>query len=144
MRIRPLEPRDFGAVLAIQSRSPEAARWTRADYGAVVRGEWGGWIAEEAAAAAGFLVARRTGEEMEILNLAVRPENRLRGAGKLLLGEALRWGRESGAVRAFLEVRASNHVARRFYAANGFAAAGLRPNYYRDPAEDAVVLAAGL
>jgi ribosomal-protein-alanine N-acetyltransferase len=44
----------------------------------------------------------------------------------------------------FLEVRASNAVARRLYRSRGFQPVGRRPAYYRQPTEDALVLARGL
>ncbi len=48
--------------------------------------------------------------------------------------------RRLGAVRATLEVRASNQAARRFYEAMGFAVTATRPRYYTDPTEDALIL----
>jgi ribosomal-protein-alanine N-acetyltransferase len=47
---------------------------------------------------------------------------------------------EEGAVRATLEVRRSNEVARRLYERFGFTVAGTRPAYYRAPVEDALIL----
>jgi ribosomal-protein-alanine N-acetyltransferase len=46
----------------------------------------------------------------------------------------------AGARRAFLEVRESNAGARAFYSKMGFVEAGRRKNYYREPAEDALLL----
>ena len=45
-----------------------------------------------------------------------------------------------GAIRATLEVRRSNEPARRLYERFGFAFAGVRTAYYREPVEDALVL----
>ena len=45
-----------------------------------------------------------------------------------------------GATRATLEVRRSNEPARRLYERFGFAFAGVRTAYYREPVEDALVL----
>jgi ribosomal-protein-alanine N-acetyltransferase len=81
---------------------------------------------------------------MEILNLAVEPGGRRRGAGSSLLKEALRWGRARRAGKAHLEVRASNLAALKFYEHNGFASAGRRPRYYSAPIEDALLLSAPL
>ena len=49
-------------------------------------------------------------------------------------------GRELGARRATLEVRASNEGARRLYERMGFHVAGIRRDYYTNPVEDALVL----
>ena len=39
-----------------------------------------------------------------------------------------------------LEVRASNRAALGFYRSFGFGQTGLRPGYYADPVEDAVIM----
>ena len=49
-------------------------------------------------------------------------------------------GRAVGARRATLEVRRSNDIARRLYERFGFAVAGVRRGYYRNPEEDALIL----
>lgn len=140
MKVRQLAPSDVGAVASIQTRSPESARWLRADYERAALGDFSGWVAETDAGVVGFLIARLVSDEMEILNLAVAPEARRRGAGSLLLKEALAWGKRAGARRAFLEVRESNGRATEFYRRRGFTEAGRRPRYYTDPTEDALVL----
>lgn len=140
LTIRLAASHDAESILAIQSDSPEIAQWTLWDYERVARGEMAGWVAEEAGRVAGFLVARHTGGDIEILNFAVRREAQRRGIGASLLQEALEWARTLCAERAFLEVRASNLAALRFYERHGFQPAGRRPRYYAAPLEDAVVL----
>jgi len=142
VKLRPFEPRDIADVLAIQSRCPELAQWTRHDYDLVGNEVMRGWIAEEGGEITGFIIARHISGEMEILNLAVRPEDRRRRHGKALLETALDWGRAAGAARVFLEVRASNLAALSFYEKHGFEGAGRRTNYYTAPVEDALILAA--
>jgi ribosomal protein S18 acetylase RimI-like enzyme len=46
---------------------------------------------------------------------------------------------ESASESVFLEVRESNHPARRFYEKAGFQQSGVRKAYYRDPPEDAIL-----
>ena len=46
-----------------------------------------------------------------------------------------------GIRRATLEVRRSNAPALRLYEGAGFRLMGVRPNYYSQPVEDALVLA---
>jgi ribosomal-protein-alanine N-acetyltransferase len=79
-------------------------------------------------------------DEAHINNLAVRPAYRGRGLGTLLMRRVLTEARRLGAVRATLEVRASNAGARRFYEAMGFAVTATRPRYYTNPTEDALIL----
>jgi [ribosomal protein S18]-alanine N-acetyltransferase len=143
--IRLLEVRDVAAILAIQSASPEIAQWTASDYARVARGEMAGWIAQEdEVAVTGFLVARRIAGDLEILNLAVRPEARRRGTGTELLRRCFEWGRSFGAASAVLEVRAANSDALHFYRRRGFEAIGRRKQYYVAPIDDALVLRAKL
>jgi ribosomal-protein-alanine N-acetyltransferase len=138
--IRRLESRDVEAVLAIQAVSPEIAQWTMWDYERVARGEMAGWVAEDAAEVAGFLISRQVVSDIEILNLAVRPDARRHGVGAALLAEAIHWGAELRAEKALLEVRASNLAALQFYERHHFQATGRRPRYYTAPVDDALVL----
>jgi ribosomal-protein-alanine N-acetyltransferase len=141
--IRTLELRDIEDVLAIQAASPEIAQWSLWDYDRVARGEMAGWVTEsERGDITGFIVARRIANDLEILNFAVRPTARRQGIGAALLGEALRWCSVFSAEQAFLEVRASNLGALRFYEQHKFQVTGRRPRYYTAPIEDALVLSA--
>ena len=79
-------------------------------------------------------------DELHINNLAVLPEYRRQGIASTILGRVFAEGRGAGAARATLEVRRSNDVARRLYERFGFAVAGVRRGYYRQPDEDALVL----
>jgi len=147
VRIRHLEWGDVDAVVAIQAASPEIAQWNAPDYQRVAQGDMAGWVAAGGSAIsplAGFIVARRVADDLEILNLAVRKEARRQGVGSLLVAEALAWAKSYGAGRAILEVRASNEAALQFYRCHGFQPAGRRPRYYQSPAEDALLLAARL
>jgi ribosomal-protein-alanine N-acetyltransferase len=90
---------------------------------------------------AAFCVYRMVVDEMQILNVAVAPPLRRRGIARWLLRFALGRAARSGAVRALLEVREGNAGARALYACMGFRGLGTRRDYYRDPLEDAVVLA---
>jgi ribosomal-protein-alanine N-acetyltransferase len=79
-------------------------------------------------------------DEMEILNIAVRPELRRRGLGARLLGLALGICAEMGVRLAALEVRTGNAPALALYARFGFVRVGLRRGYYADTGEDAVLM----
>jgi ribosomal-protein-alanine N-acetyltransferase len=142
LNIRPIDSRDLESILAIQSASPEVAQWALWDYDRVAKGEMPGWVAAENDEIWGFLVARRVGSDIEILNFAVRTDARRRGTGGLLLQSVLAWGAELHAEKALLEVRASNLVALQFYERRGFEVVGRRPNYYTEPVEDALLLTA--
>ncbi|MGH9740135.1 MAG: ribosomal protein S18-alanine N-acetyltransferase [Candidatus Acidiferrales bacterium] len=142
MNARPIESRDVEAILEIQTASPEVAQWTMWDYNRVARGEMAGWVAVEENEILGFLVARRVGGDIEILNFAVQPEARRCGVGGMLLAAAMQWGGTVKAETVMLEVRASNFAALQFYERRGFSVAGRRPRYYMSPIEDALLLSA--
>jgi [ribosomal protein S18]-alanine N-acetyltransferase len=149
--VRLLQAGDVDAVLAIQAACPEIAQWTREDYVGAAAGTMHGWVAERIGGAApsapvvvGFLVARSTLPEMEILNLAVAPAFRRHGVGTDLLDAVLAWARGSGATQAMLEVRAANDAALRLYHRHGFVVAGRRARYYANPVDDALLLTAEL
>jgi [ribosomal protein S18]-alanine N-acetyltransferase len=78
-------------------------------------------------------------DEGSILNVAVRPESRGRGIGRLLVEAALSDLRSRGAAFVALEVRPSNRAALSLYESLGFVATGRRIAYY-DNREDAVVM----
>jgi ribosomal-protein-alanine N-acetyltransferase len=137
--IRPLAADDLDAVLQIQAQCPEIVAWSRASYAPVVRGEYPGWVAAADSRVLGFVVSRKTAEEAEILNLAVLPEARRQGIGSRLLVQVLEEARQAGARRVWLEVRASNAAAIRFYERHGFRLRGLRRDYYSNPREDALL-----
>lgn len=136
LTIRPLRAADAEAVEGITKLSPEASHWPAQSYLGLPC-----WVAESEAGIIGLLVARIAADEMEILNLAVDPRWRRRGAGGALVATALGHGRRAGATRVFLEVRESNRAAREFYERQGFTVAGRRVRYYHQPAEDAILMA---
>lgn len=88
----------------------------------------------------GFIVARLIAGELHVNNVAVRPDFRRNRIGSRLLETTLRVAQRYGATVAHLEVRAGNEVAQRLYVRCGFRATGRRRNYYRSPAEDAVLM----
>ena len=74
------------------------------------------------------------------MNLAVIESMRHRGIAKSLVATALRTGMSQSAHRAVLEVRASNRPAQRLYEGFGFSQTAIRPKYYANPEEDAVLM----
>lgn len=88
----------------------------------------------------GYLLARVVSGEGEILNLAVVPDERRKGAGSALLEDGLAELVRRGAREVFLEVRESNQAAQAMYQRRGFRVVGARQRYYRRPVEDALVL----
>ena len=90
----------------------------------------------EAQALIGFLAIQDLAGELEITQLAVKKAYQGQGLANQLM-EFLSDRPE----RIFLEVRASNQVARALYEKHGFLPVGQRKNYYQNPVEDAILMA---
>jgi ribosomal-protein-alanine N-acetyltransferase len=89
---------------------------------------------------AGFIVSRMAADELHVNNVAVRPDCRRFGVATRLLEATFTIAAAKGVSRAFLEVRASNRVARKLYQGCGFRTIGRRRGYYRAPSEDALIM----
>jgi ribosomal-protein-alanine N-acetyltransferase len=145
MRIRKVSKEDLAAIIGIQRKTPQAAQWTSADY-ANLAGDPSGLIlvAEldtmTPPMIVGFVAFHRVIDETELRNMAVDPAHQRQGVGRGLLAEGRRRLLEQGAKRIYLEVRASNLLAQRFYYFAGFALCSRRKDYYNDPREDGLVL----
>ena len=86
----------------------------------------------------GYLVCSRYDTVWHVMNIAVDPDRRRRGIGTALIVALLeRVGPEA---QVTLEVRRSNGGAQRLYERFGFRSAGVRPRYYADNGEDAVIM----
>lgn len=83
-------------------------------------------------------------DEAHVTNIAVRAPYRGKGLGERLLREMMRTAAWLGAVRMTLEVRVSNDVAQNLYRKLGFYGSGIRPRYYSDNQEDALIMWAEL
>ena len=87
-----------------------------------------------------YVIGRLIAPEGEIYRVAVKPEKRKRGIAYRLLDYAVKTSRGKGLERLFLEVRSKNIPAINLYTAYGFTEIGVRKNYYKDPADDAIVM----
>lgn len=101
-------------------------------------------VAQEAETVIGYIVAWCIIEEAHIGNVAVDPDRRRQGVGRMMMDWFLQHATARGCAFATLEVRDSNHAARHLYASLGFAVAGRRRRYYLNPSEDAVVMVKSL
>ena len=97
-------------------------------------------VALEGDTVAGYVGSQTVMGETDMMNVAVSPAYRRRGIARELIQELLRELARQGSHRLTLEVRASNAPARALYESLGFAQVGRRPNYSRNPKEDALIL----
>ncbi len=79
-------------------------------------------------------------EEVRLMNLAVIESMQHKGIARALVTQALEVGLAQAAMRAVLEVRASNHAAHALYRRLGFRDVTTRPMYYTNPIEDALLM----
>jgi len=140
VRIEPMMRADLMDVLAIERasfRDPWAPiafeRELTNDFSrALVAREGSGRLA-------GYTIYWVAGPEYHILNIAVRPDVRRRGVGRLLMNRIIADALRDKAEFVALEVRPSNIAARTLYLRYGFVTVGVRPHYYQD-GEDAEVM----
>ena len=87
----------------------------------------------------GYCICSRYDDAWHVMNVAVEPALRREGIASTLLAELLaRLGPADS--RLTLEVRPSNTPAIALYDRFGFLRAGLRPRYYADNGEDALIM----
>ena len=79
-------------------------------------------------------------DEAHVTSFAVDPEHRRSGIGGRLMLELMELSIHLGAHVATLEVRLSNEPARLLYGRFGFRPVGVRPRYYSDNGEDALIM----
>jgi [ribosomal protein S18]-alanine N-acetyltransferase len=92
----------------------------------------------------GYIVYWRVDDEIHLHNIAVRRDMRRKKIAFRLLAEAIRRSRLEGALWVTLEVRRSNLPAQKMYEKFGFSVKGIRPGYYMDTGEDALIMWADL
>jgi ribosomal-protein-alanine N-acetyltransferase len=86
----------------------------------------------------GYLVCSRYEQVWHLMNVAVAPERRRGGVARGLIAKLVE---EAGGRLPFtLEVRVSNRPAIVMYERLGFRSAGVRPRYYQDNGEDALIM----
>ena len=74
------------------------------------------------------------------MNVAVAPERRRAGVATRPDPPAARGDRRGSELPITLEVRVSNREAIAMYEGLGFRSAGVRPRYYQDNGEDALIM----
>lgn len=79
-------------------------------------------------------------DEGHITNIAVDKEYRRLGIGEKILKALIDYCKEHKILAITLEVRENNQAARNLYKKHGFVGYGIRPNYYADEKQDAIVM----
>jgi ribosomal-protein-alanine N-acetyltransferase len=146
LELGPLRDADLEEVCAIE-RASFSTPWPRSLFEEELRRP--GlcfWLAlRDAAAPPGSQVAAYGGfwkavDEAHFTNVAVHPAWRRSGLGRRLLRSLVEKARNEACLSATLEVRPSNAAALALYTSEGFTPVALRPRYYSDDGEDAMIL----
>ena len=129
-------PKPWSAALfAAEIAQPDSRRYL------VALGEKGAgrslWSSRSVLGYAGVMVAVG---EAHITTVATHPHHHRRKVASRLLVHLLREARALGAEAATLEVRVNNRGAQRLYSGFGFAPVGVRPGYYAETSEDALIM----
>ena len=97
-------------------------------------------VAVEEDRVVGYIGSQTVPPESDVMNVAVDPKFRRRGLAEQLVLSLVEQLQSAGNTSLTLEVRASNAPAIALYHKLGFIQVGRRPNYYRNPREDALIL----
>ena len=130
-------PRPWSPSLFISEMAqPDSRRYLVALSG----GAGGRLLWSPARAVVGYAGVMVAVGEAHITTVATHPHHHRRKVASHLLGDLLLQARELGAEAATLEVRVNNRGAQRLYGAYGFAPVGVRPGYYAETGEDALIM----
>ena len=134
--VSPTVPEELDGICAIENAS-FSDPWSRRSFAEALQNPVCRFFSAhgEGGVLIGYALISVLFEAAEILSVAVDDSFRRCGVGRALT-EAVR----SGAQDIFLEVRESNHAARKLYLSEGFTEFGRRKRYYRKPTEDAILM----
>ena len=138
-RVEPLSAEHLSDVARLESIC-FAQPWSEKSLGLLLTDAALGFVClldGRAVAYGGMLLAP---DEGQITNIAVDPDHRRMGLGRLLMERLETEATARGLSQIALEVRASNEAAIALYERTGYATAGRRPNFYTSPREDALVM----
>jgi ribosomal-protein-alanine N-acetyltransferase len=136
--IRRLAYSDLPAVISIERRSFPTP-WSLAMFVLELSKPSGICLAAtDGGELLGYLVCSRYDQVWHLMNVAVAPERRRAGVARGLIEQLV--GEGGGRLPFTLEVRVSNRPAIAMYERLGFRSAGVRPRYYQDNGEDALIM----
>ncbi len=136
--VRPLAYSDLPQVIAIERRAFPTP-WSLAMFVLELSKPSSVCLAAvESGSIVGYLICSRYADVWHLMNIAVDPRFQRQGYARILLDEMLE---RAGQDQAYtLEVRTSNAPAISLYERFGFRPAGMRPRYYHDTGEDAMIM----
>jgi [ribosomal protein S18]-alanine N-acetyltransferase len=138
--VRGMHFTDLEGVVAIERRTFTLA-WSLAIFSGQLARESGiCLVCEAGGAVVGYLVADMFVDVWHLMNLAVDGPHRRRHIASALIEAYFAITERQGHRGHTLEVRVSNEAAIDLYRSFGFVATGVRPSYYSDDREDALIM----
>ena len=128
--LRAVQAGDLPRLAEIENCAYRGLGWSRAIFEDCLNVGYGCWGVVLDGDLVGYAVLSIAAGESHLLNLAVDPPCQRLGVGRMLLDFACEEAARRRAECMFLEVRPSNHVARRLYLRAGFTEFGCRRGYY--------------
>lgn len=136
MKIKPFEEKYIDDVYEIE-KACFSNPWSRADLAKQLDLETSHFlVADVDGRAVGYMGLQIFSGEGYVTNVAVLPEYRGQGIALALINEQLK--NKMGFIT--LEVRESNIPAIRLYKKAGFENMGIRPKFYSNPTENAIIM----
>jgi len=141
IRIEAMHERDLDRVLEIE-RASFPSPWQRVHFEHELHGNPHALsrVLRVGGRVVGYACLWHLADEMTLNNIAVAPELRREGLGRLLLAWILEEAGCRRCARVILDVRPSNRAARGLYGNFGFVEVGRRKNYYQLEGEDSIVM----
>lgn len=139
VRIEPMSEAHLEAVLEIE-RVSNSAPWSEISFRREIANPDAHYFVAQDNGVVGFAGFWTLIDEAHITTIAVRPESRKKGVGRMLMQSLLESAAKLGMTCATLEVRVGNSPAIHLYQSLGFLNSGIRKNYYPDNHEDAVIM----
>ena len=137
---RVCEEKDLPFVMELD-REAFFDSWSRDTWQKELQNKIAVWIVEELEKQiVGYAGIWVVAGEAQVMRLAVKQELRNQGLGLALTRALLQKAWDAGADAVTLEVRESNMAAQKVYERCGFMSEGVRPNYYEDTHEGAVIM----
>jgi ribosomal-protein-alanine N-acetyltransferase len=140
--IGPMAAADLDEIMEIE-RTSFRAPWSRQVFVEELDREWAHvdvLRARDGSGVVAFVNYWLVRDEVHVLNIATRLEARRQGHGARLLEHVIGFANRKKCRYVTLEVRRSNVGAIRLYRKYGFRPVGVRPNYYVEDHEDAIVM----
>lgn len=144
MHIRNMVEADVTAVQCLEQQT--LSPWSTNSIRDELRQKWGETFVAEVEGVncstseiVGWCASRLILPEAELLKIAVNESSRRSGIATALLNHLIHFLSQRSIELLFLEVRSQNQSALNFYKKSGFLQIGVRPRYYSNPCDSALL-----